>query len=910
MNRIAHSLVLTSSALAMMAWSPVHAQEAQDAAAPTVADEAGNEIVVTGQRASLEAARNVKKNSDLVVDSIVAEDIGKLPDTSVASALQRVAGVQVVNGFNNEIQSPIVRGLGDILTTLDGREIFTGVGRGFSFQDLPAEAIGGIDVYKSNSANLIEGGVAGVIDMKLQKPFNFDKGLTIAANGRVYNGRVSDKTSYTAGLLVANTWDVGDGRMGALIDVSYARNNFSRPVSFNCDPRSTNHGPAGAPNLVLPTCVGGTTDTGHNTRPQVNAALQWEVTPELELYLDGVYTGYRSTFATNFIFADLFAGSSISNATAGSDCFSSPVNGAGFLGGGNDPVENLCIGQSATFNGVDALTSTQAKKQRTDQYVLGGGAKWNTDTVHVVFDASYIQSKNSNRAIIVDVAKHNTAVDVVVDDNGHGTTNMQGNPLGNPDGFVFANTLFQDLNKSNSRQYAFKLDTAFDIDSNFLRQVQIGARYSDRQGTFRAVAGGPSFPGPNRGTLVSSVGLPSDFMVSSPDTIPYINGGQHWYTPNADYLLNNTDELRALYGAPAGDPAWDPTRNYDAAEKTFAGYIQGKYQLDIGDVSAIDGLVGVRIVSTNRTIDGTSRVIGGAAGGGDLFVPINRDTTDVYVLPNASIRFKANDQLQFRATYAKTMSRPTFGDLNPGLSLAAPGGNPNVILAGAGGNPDLKAQQSDNFDVTAEYYFGRSSYVSVAGYLRKLTDRVAPDTSIQVIDGQTYQITQPRNLGSSELKGVEVAGQAFLDFLPEGFDGFGLMGTFTFADSKVTTKGDLLEGQQLLGVSKYSYTAGALYEKYGITARVVYTWRSGYNETAFGAGTLTGSTDSVQFNKVKSNGRLDFSVGYDVTPNITVTVDGVNVNGGKYYSYFDTPAFPHDVRIDDKFYGASIRVKY
>ncbi|WP_232495360.1 TonB-dependent receptor [Novosphingobium kaempferiae] len=905
MNNITRTLILSSSALALVVGVPAFAQ---DSAPPSAGE--SDEIVVTGQRASLEAARNVKKNSDLVIDSIVAEDIGKLPDTSVASALQRVAGVQVSNGFNNEIQAPIIRGIGDIITTLDGREIFTGVGRGFSFQDLPAEAIGGIDVYKSNSANLIEGGVAGAIDMKLQKPFNFDKGLTIAANGRVYNGQVSDKTSYSAGLLVSNRWDAGDGQMGLLVDVSYTRNNFSRPISFNCDPRSTNHGPAGAPNLVLPTCVGGLTDTGHNNRPQVNAAFQWEITPELEVYVDGLYSGYRSKFATNFIFSDLFAGSSISNAVAGDNCFSAPVDGAGFPGGTTGTVENLCIGQSATFNGVDVLTSTQAKKQSTDQYVLGGGVKWNTDDVHVVFDASYIQSKNANRSIIVDTAKHGAAVDIIVDDNGHGTTVMQGDPLGNPEGFVFANSLFQDLNKSNSRQYAFKLDTAFDIDSDFLRQFQVGARYSDRSGSFRAYAGGPNFPGPNRGTLVSSVGLPSDFMVKSPDSIPYINNGSHWYTPNPDYLLNNTDDLRALYGAPAGDPAWDPTRNYEAAEKTFAAYVQGKYQLDIGSVSSIDGLVGVRVVNTKRTLDGTSRVIGAGAGGTDLFEPVSRDTDDTYVLPNASIRFKANDQLQFRATYAKTVARPTFGDLNPGLSLAAPGGNPNVILAGSGGNPDLKAQQSDNFDLTAEYYFGRSSYVTVAGYYRNLKDRVATATSIQVINGQTYQIAQPRNLGSSKLKGIEVAGQVFFDFLPEGFDGIGVMGTFTLADSKVTTPGDPLEGKELLGVSKYNYTAGALYEKYGVTARVVYTWRSGYNETLFGVGTLVGPDFTSQFNKVKANGRLDFSVGYDVTPNITVSVDGVNVTGGKYYSYFDTPSFPHDIRIDDKFYGASIRVKY
>ncbi len=908
MNRIARSLIWTSSALAIFAGIPAHAQ---DAAAP--ADDSAD-IIVTGQRASLEAARNVKRNSDLVVDSIVAEDIGKLPDTSVASALQRIAGVQVQNGFNNEIQNPIIRGIGDILTTLDGREIFTGVGRGFSFQDLPAEAIGGIDVYKSNSANLIEGGVAGVIDMKLQKPFNFSKGFTVAANGRVYRGDISGETSYTGGLLVSNRWDAGDGEMGLLVDVSYGRNNFSRPISFNCDPRSSNHGPAGAANIVLPTCVGGLTDTGHNTRPQVNAAFQWQITPELQFYLDGLYTGYRSTFATNFIFSDLFAGSSITNAVAGNDCFSGLVDAGGFpttdADNPNNRIENLCIGKSATFNGVDVLTSTQAKKQRTDQYVFGGGLKWDSDTVHLVFDGSYIQSKNANRTIIVDTAKHGASVDIIVNDGGHGTTVMQGDPLGNPDGFVFANSLFQDLSKSNSRQYAFKLDSAFDIESNFLRQFQVGLRYSDRTGTFRAVAGGPNFPGANRATLVSSVGLPSDFMVLSPDSIPYINNGAHWYTPNPDYLLSNTDDLRALYGAPAGDPAWDLTRNYEAAEKTWAAYIQGKYQIDLGGSSLIDGLVGVRLVDTKRTLDGTSRVIGAGPNNTDLFNPISRGTRDFYALPNASIRFRATPNLQFRASYAKTVARPTFGDLNPGLSLAAPGGNPNVRLAGSGGNPDLKAQMSDNFDVTAEYYFGRSSYVSVAGYYRKLKDRVAPSNSVQVINGQTYLITQPRNLGSSKLKGIEVAGQAFFDFLPEGFDGLGVMGTFTLADSEVTTPGDPLEGKELLGVSKYSYTAGALYEKYGITARVVYTWRSGYNESLFGAGTLTSPDYDSQFNKVKSNGRLDFSVGYDVTPNITVTVDGVNVNGGKYYSYFDSPAFPHDIRIDDKFYGASVRVKY
>ncbi len=148
-----HIVLCTASAVAlMMTAAPVFAQEATpDAATP----DDTQTVVVIGQRNSLQKAANIKRRSDNVVDSIVADDIGKFPDNTVAAALQRVPGVQTSNGYNNEIQGVIIRGLGDIETTLDGREIFTGVGRGFAFQDLPAESVSGVDVYKSNSADLI-----------------------------------------------------------------------------------------------------------------------------------------------------------------------------------------------------------------------------------------------------------------------------------------------------------------------------------------------------------------------------------------------------------------------------------------------------------------------------------------------------------------------------------------------------------------------------------------------------------------------------------------------------------------------------------------------------------------------------------------------------------------------------------
>lgn len=902
---------------------------------PGDADVGGNDIVVTGQRASLEASRNIKRNSDQVVDSIVADDIGKFPDNTVAAALQRVPGIQVVNGFNNEISSPLIRGIGDIQSTLDGREIFTGVGRGFAFQDIPAEAIAGADVYKSNSADLIEGGVAGTINLKLQKPFNFHEGLTVAANARGLYGKEVDKFSYTAGVLASYRAETGIGEIGILVDGSYSDQKFNRPISFNCDPRSG--GIVGAPGVVLPTCAGGLTDTGGYQRPQGNFAIQWRPSEDVEVYLDGLYAGYRAKFATYFIFSDLFATQGTSNVVATDTCFDAPVDGGGFRGPSrsapngtpipNLVTQNLCLGQSATYNNVPGLTSTQAKTGRTDQYVLGGGVRFNRDRFHFNLDYSYIQSKNRNTNEIVDIAKSGGVTDVIINDKGHGTLNQNGNPLGTAEGFLFANTLFQDYNRSNSSLFAGKADAQYDVDS-FIKQIQVGFRGGTRKAKFEAnAAGGPGFKGaPNQFRLPVANYLTDGFLVRSPATIPYINGGEHWITPSADYIRDNIADLRVLYGASPDRPGYDPLRGYDVTEQTIAGYGQAKYEIGFGGDVILDGLVGVRYTRTKRSIQGTTFIppqdaIPATANNpgrpaiAAQFIPAVRDTVDDDFLPNASARLRLTPQFQLRATYAKTLSRPGFGDLNPGLSfnqLPTDGS----IATGQGGNPDLKPQKSNAYDATAEYYFGRSSYVSVAGYYRDIKNRVVGDQLQTTINGILTRINTPRNLGSVTLKGVEVATQTFFDFLPEGLDGLGTIANFTYADSKIKQKGDVLEGQPLLGVSKYSYNVGALYEKYGLTARVVYNWRSKYDESFFGfdrvtlGGGLLVPGDQPFFNRVKSNGRLDFSVSYDITPNLTVSVDGVNVAGGKYHSYFNTPEFPHDIRVDDKFYGASVRARF
>ena len=502
------------------------------AVASAIANSHGSEeIVVTGLRASLQTAANIKRNAPQVVDSIVADDIGKFPDRTVAAALQRVPGVQVVVGDNNEIVNPIIRGLPDILTTLDGREIFTGTGRGFSYQDLPAEALAGADVYKSTSADLIEGGVAGVVNLKLHKPFDF-KGFTLAANARgVYTRNTGDVNSLV-GVLVSNRWDTAIGEIGALLDVSYSHNKFNRPIAFNCDIRSGTQGPAGATGLAAPTCVGGLNQQGTYERPQANAALQWKPMPELEIYATGLYAGYRNRSASTFLIDDVFGGA-FSNVVANSQCNTYAVNGAGFFDP-NGTQQKLCNAVSFTSTGHGGFTSTQAHHDKTDLFVVSGGAKYDKGPFSLSGDVSYQKSRIRNQNFILDIFKSGNGIttNVVVNQNG-GTNYVDTvNGLTDPANFAMS-PLNQDNVQDKGHELAAKFDGRYTLDT-FIQNIQFGFRYADHGATHQQSLGGTC--GTVCGTLLTNVPfLPTNFLVHSAG-IPSVDNGLGVIVPNQDDL--------------------------------------------------------------------------------------------------------------------------------------------------------------------------------------------------------------------------------------------------------------------------------------------------------------------------------------------------------------------------------------
>jgi iron complex outermembrane receptor protein len=898
-------------------------------AAPQEADDA---IVVTGIRRSLERAADIKRESVQVVDAIVAQDIGKLPDPTTAAALQRVPGVQVSVNRNNELGDVRVRGLPDVLTTVNGREVFSTIGRNFDLQDMPAEALSRVNVFKSQTADLTEGGLAGVIDLQLNRPFNFKDPAVVLAGRANYGDRV-DKINPQFSLLATDRWDTGIGEIGALINGTYSKSDYYRATTVLFQRRSTNTAPFNRPGYVIPGILQNFPQQGFIERHQLNGALQWQASPSLEAYVEGFYTYFRDRGSRNGANIQPFTtGTTITSVTPGDSCIQTRVR----RNNGNNPViqtdaagnqtltpydkVELCQPESMTFANLVSNQTTQARdlNQRNKQFA--GGLKYEEGALNAVFDVAYQTSKYKLQNITSDIGKRLPSLTVTMDVDGHAEYTVPGDALLSRDGLYIRNALIQNFTENRGKLFQAKGDVDYDLDS-FLSNIAVGVRYAHRSAEEQSVNLNTATPGGNIGTgndaaavLVANTGLPEDFLTLG-SRAPDLNGGSRFYIPNPDFLLSEEglDAARAYFRLPAGRPAYDPGRAFDATEDSIAGYVQGKYEAELSNGITLDGVVGARYIRTSRTI-GTNVPAGGGA-----FDRLTAKTIDHDWLPNATARFRIGDDIQIRFGYAKSLRRPNFASLNPAITLNQ-SNNPLVQSTGNAGNPDLKAQKSESLDATFEYYFP-SGYIAVAGYYRDISDRVITSGAVETIDGVDYSVSRPRNVGQATLKGIELSTQYFFDFLPGALSGLGVQGAFTLADSKVGGD-DPLAGYPLQGVSKYNYTVGLLYEKSGVSARLVYTYRSKYlSLDASGEPTLRPFTDETidvvavpaLVTYARGAGRLDFNIGYDITDKIRVDVGGTNILGNNTSTYYDYPGYTNinnEMAYDETTWSAGVRFKF
>src|SRR3954471_16640136 len=607
--------------------TPGNAGTPDTAAADPAADE--GQIVVTGLRRSLQSAQNLKRTAPQQIDAIVAEDIGKLPDIAVSDTAARIPGIQVLRE-RGEAGTVLLRGLDRSFytTTYNGREIFTAETRSVALQDFPAGGISAIEAFKTSTADLVEPGLSGLINVRSRRPFDF-KGFEVAGSVWANYPKQSEKLSPNAQLLISDRWDVGGGEFGALINFSYTRLHYQDSIR--------RHG------FFIADLAGGRSpdwpeihyNQADRWRPSINGALQWRPARGLEFYIEGLWQGYRENVTDNMWAQPLWNG--------GSATYTNIVrDGPNVVSGTVTRAANP--GETWGFQG--------ATKRDTNTYQFAAGGSYDAGRLRISGDVARTSSTFNLRTESVDyeINTNNYSVNWFTGPiGGYGPTfQVSGIDVTNPANYNYRG-FFEDHSTVKGDDWQARLDFEWQPGADFLPKIQWGGRFVDRNASSRAGA----FYWSQRAFHVPISAVPLDYELFH----TAFRGDDHkpaplyWLAPTFDSVWGNLSQLRQFNvglchcGSVDGPPV-DPGRSFDINEKTYAGYAQANYQFDLGGGTIIDGAIGIRAVNTKESINGTQFAPGGPQ-------PINFRNEYTDWLPNANMRIRFSPEFQLRLAATK-----------------------------------------------------------------------------------------------------------------------------------------------------------------------------------------------------------------------------------------------------------------
>lgn len=907
------ALVLAASAAHAQAGPNDGSAEAEPAAPTLLADGSGGaqgpDIVVTGLRRSVQKAQELKQDSLQILDAVAAEDIGKLPDNNAAEALARITGVQVTRS-KDEADGVSVRGLPDVTTTFNGRELYTAEGRQVAFQDFPASSLAGIEVYKSTTADLVEGGIAGLVNVRSRRPFDFD-GFEIAGGIRGTYGDQARKYDPQASLLISNRWDTGIGEIGALINFSYTQSHYLTSARWDSGgivtPNATQ--PVATPGVgrdfQFPESVGVFYNRGKRWRPSVNGSLQWKPADNIELYLEGLYQGYRGRESNDEMALRLSSGNPVLSNVVLDE---------------NDPdkVKSLTISDGQGSIGTDFFRGVPHSTTNTYQFAGGGSitfgrAKFSTDL-------AYTTTKNYFTDYGFDFAARNPAtanIEFDIDhDYGGVEFSVPGFDLSDPSNYVIRG-IFDRRREGRGSGWQWRNDLELEGADTGITKLQVGTRYTTRKSTFAD------------GTRYANIRAQGVSILDAPIgmgglIVPGFRGSdaqptRQWYAPIASDIFNNIEDLRRfaqerlrisnLGNADQQPEIWDPalptyTTQFASNETSYAFYGQVNYGFDIGGIP-IDGVIGTRVVNTVIRTTGQGSLDG---------VPNVVDDRKNYIdiLPNISLRAKLTDTLQFRTSFTETRTRPTFSQTNPAFLITRDSVNLGDYN-GSSGNIDLDPIQSKNYDASLEWYFSSTGSLTAAVFRRDLQGFISNYTTFQDVPGfGEIRVTRPENAGKGRIQGAEVAFATFFNFLPGFLSGFGTQLNATYLDGKQALPTVLGEAGRMVRVpntSKWTYNVNLLYEKGPFSARLAYNYRTDwvnfYNNTE--------AADAVAGEFTKATQRLDFSASVTPWEFVTFTFDATNLTGVPFQNvrnFTETQSYPRDIRYEARTYSLGARVRF
>lgn len=927
------------ASLAALAISPAYAQEADEAAA------GNDEIVVTGFRASLDKALDVKRDAIGAVDAIVAEDIAKFPDQNLAESLQRIPGISIVRdggegraitvrGLSSQFTRVRVNGLETVATSTDGAS--SNRDRAFDFNVFASELFSSLVVHKTAEASLDEGSLGAVVDLNTGNPLGGKPGLhgALSLVGS-YNTLSKDLGPRVAGLL---SWTNDAGTFGASISAAYSQNKvlelgnntvrwaqarFDSVDGAACWTTTANSGVA-VPNRGGVYTIGRVAacdeaalafhpriprygEVSHDReRLGLTGSVQFAPTDATKISIDGLYSRFKEDREEQW-------GEVLLRSNERSIDVVDPVY---------DSNGNMI---SATLNDAWVRTEHYLRKSQTEFYQVG--ATWDQD-LSDSFRFTLLGGLSKSDA---DIPVETTIIFDDRDAQGYSfdysdmkhPTLVFGTSVTDPANFQLAEIRDRPSSVVNKFKTA-QLRTEWDVTDGFT--VKAGAVW--RRFDFDIVAF-------TRDTAVcgnGGVDLVLGTLTCSPSTLfgptavygfPVTselsqlfelgNAGQPSGNTNS-WLVPNLDAATAFTGLYDRTPAVDAGNTRGVRETTKGGYVQfdGK-----GDLFGLDYALnaGMRYVKTEQSSYG-------------LVSGVTNSVTRSYDdwLPSANLALYPAENVIIRAAVADVMTRPSLGSLTPGGS--ADGFNYRVTT----GNPFLNPYRATNYDLAVEWYFAPQALLSAAFFKKDvhtfttsaaITNLTYAETGAPVsaltpsspaalnpllLLEPIWTLSTTVNGSGATLKGVELALQLPFKVFADGFFGnFGLLANATFIDSDADfnlqgpaiTPGGALQPttvtNTLANVSKRAYNATLYYDDGALSARVMASYRSRYHEGSSGTGNLLEGYGATW--------NLDASLRYKLTEQVELLVEGNNLLDTYRYRFTD---FDADRNYENNHFGRTI----
>ena len=904
-------LVLTgiTVTLAPMAHAAAHA--APQAAPKAAPKAASDDIVITGMRKSVEDSINIKKNLDIVSDTVSAEDVGQFPDGNLAEALRRITGVQITrqspDGVTaNEGQRVSVRGLPDDFNyvELNGESVASASNnliaytsaRNFDFSVLAPDFISSLEVYKSPRADFIEGGVAATINVKTVLPFDIGKQVLKASFEGQFNSRAKTVQPRLSAIY-SNVFAHGD--VGFTVGLAWNKRNYdsTSTTDFQFDPQTI----AGRNYLVLDSNFILNTRDEFDTKTAYGA-LQVRPTSDLTFSLIALHTktvdnaqfsswGVRPYYSPTY--SDLVAD--------------------------DNNVLTTQVGNNSYFQ---AATYTHRDTSRIDSLTLK--MNWNTGNLSINGALDYSKSVTTTRYFVISTAESGAFGLGPAYSGGYHI--IPGDPIASfvidpnldvsdPSHFSIGIAGGDRLRRGNDVKAA-KFDASYQLPGGIIEEVRAGARYADT-----STSNADVFKYDLTQAGKSPVPYVTASLISAPTLSGYHGAAQ---VPLQFPYFNTQTYLDALYGgsyntwlnSPTTHEIPLPTRNYSVEEKTAGLYAMATYKFDLG--FPVHGNFGVRYVHTQQAV--TNEAVDLAAitiiqppplpplpsviiPPGKIYT-LRRSYEDV--LPSFNMTMDLKKDLLLRFAAAKVMSRPTLDALVPRYSISA--GASNTIT---GGNPDLNPFRAWQLDASLEYYFEPGSLLSAAVFYKKVTSFIQTGHRKLVLQGVSFDQTLPVNSSGGYVEGAELSYTQQFTFLPSFWSGFGVQANATWARGQVDANpAENADAHALENLSKWTANASVYYSAHGADVRLAYNYRSGY---LYDSNVRGGGTTSAYGKPFHT---LDFQASYAITKALTVFAEANNLtrtpsvfsmrvaNGGKPRDY------PQTWIEGERRFAAGIRLSY